>query len=158
MGLASIALAILAVLFTGLGFVFTPVPIAGTVFAFGAPVLAILGMVLGGLAMSRSKRQGSRSDSAQAGVILCAMAFLPALGVALTCGVCNAAVSSGGVSGTRQVNFNMGGPMAMDGGMPRPDGPPPPPFGQPDAGPNPTPGAPSPGTPPPAYPPPPMPR
>jgi hypothetical protein len=71
------------------------VPVLGFLFAFGAPVLALMAVVFGGVAMSRARQQGRDTGAGLAGVILGVLAFIPALVVALTCGACNACVSAG---------------------------------------------------------------
>lgn len=96
MAAVSVLLAFVAFVSLGLGLVFTPVPIWGAVFSFGAPVVALVGIVVSGLAMSAAQKRGQPSGFALAGVIMNVLAFLPALVVALTCGVCNALVTTQG--------------------------------------------------------------
>jgi hypothetical protein len=142
----SILLALASILFTGLGVLLLPVPIAGAVFAFGAPALALGGVITGGLALSRAKREKRATDSATVGVVLNALCVVPALLIALTCGVCNALCSSAGPDGRLHwsVQHGMPGPRPS-----RPSGPPAPPA--PPAQPG------DPAAPPPAFPPPPLP-
>jgi hypothetical protein len=94
MGITSILLCALAVLFMGIGVITAWLPVIGFIFAFGSPALALLGVILGGAAMSKAKRMGQESGTGLAGVILNTLTFIPALLVAFTCGVCNACVSS----------------------------------------------------------------
>lgn len=155
MALISILLSVVALLCTAIGFFTTPIPVLGTLFSFGAAALAILGVVLGGRAVSAAKRQGTTNDTARIGVILNALALVPALLVALTCGVCNALFSSGNVQVQRDFQFNMGqgDPDAGPSALPPPQHAAP---GEPGAPPpaEPGPGSPAqPGTPPPSAPP-----
>jgi hypothetical protein len=155
MALVSILLSVVALLCTAIGFFTTPIPVLGTLFSFGAAALAILGVVLGGRAVSAAKRQGTTNDTARIGVVLNALALVPALLVALTCGVCNALFSSGNVQLQRDFQFNMGAgdPDAGPNALPPPQHAPP---AEPGAPPTPDqpPGTPAqPGTPPPGAPP-----
>jgi hypothetical protein len=95
MGLLSILLAALAAVCAGVGVLTAFIPTLGLIFAFGAPALAVAGIMLGGSAMSQAKRAGQTSETGRLGAILSAVAFVPSLLVALTCGVCNAFFSSG---------------------------------------------------------------
>jgi hypothetical protein len=115
MALVSILLSVVALLCTAIGFFTTPIPVLGTVFSFGAAAIALLGVVLGGRAVSAAKRQGRTNDTARIGVISNALALVPALLVALTCGVCNALFSSGNVQVQRDFQFN-GGTWEPDAG------------------------------------------
>lgn len=124
--IVSFLLAFAAFVSLVLGLLLTPVPIWGAVFSFGAPMLALSGIVIAGMKMSEATKRAQPSGVALTSVILNVLAFLPALVVAMTCGVCNACVSSQG--GMNQVQF---GPMLQQQGQ-RPiaadAGPPPPPF------------------------------
>lgn len=95
MGVGSIILGIAAFLFMFLGFFLSIVPVLGTLLSFGAPLLAIAGIVMGGLAMSRAKREGESGSTGLAGVIVNVVALVPAVVVAMTCGLCNACVTAG---------------------------------------------------------------
>ncbi len=109
MGALSILLALLALLFLGAGLLTAIVPVVGSVFAFGAPVLALAGVILGGAAMSQASRAGRASGTGLAGVILNALAIIPALMIASTCGVCNACLSVAGLDmAKRDVRFVVG--------------------------------------------------
>jgi hypothetical protein len=115
MGLLSILLSALAIVCAGVGVLTTPFPVLGLIFAFGAPVLAVAGVMLGGSAMSKAKRAGQTNETAKIGVILNAIAFVPSLLVALTCGVCNALFSTGNMQVQRDIRF--GTPFGADGGV-----------------------------------------
>jgi hypothetical protein len=107
----ALLLAVAAFLCTGLGVLLTPVPGVGAAFAFGAPVLAIIGVVLGGRAVTANKQRGETGGVAQAAVIASALAFVPATITALTCGACNALCATGQIkTGTFQTGFP-GGPL-----------------------------------------------
>jgi hypothetical protein len=130
MGLLSILLSALAVVCAGVGVLTTPIPKLGLVFAFGAPVLALAGIMLGGSAMSKAKKTAQTSETGRIGAILSALAFVPSVIVALTCGVCNAFFSTGNMQ--VQKDFHIGvTPFGRDGGTlfmpapqrPRPDDP-----------------------------------
>ena len=115
MGLLSILLSAVAVVVAGIGVLTTPIPTIGLIFAFGAPAVALAGIMLGGSAMSRAKRAGQTSETGRLGAILSAIAFVPSVLVALTCGVCNAFFSNGDLQ--VQKNFHVGvNPFAPDGG------------------------------------------
>jgi len=77
-----------------LGMIFSMVPVVGAVLSMGAPVLALFGVVTGGLAISRAKNSGDSSGLATAGLAVSIVAFLISLLFALTCGLCNACVST----------------------------------------------------------------
>lgn len=161
MVIGAVLLSFVAFVCMGLGLLLTVVPIWGAVFAFGAPTLALVGIVLGGLAMSDASKRGQPTGFPLTAVIMNVMAFLPALVVALTCGVCNALVSSGGLQ-QQQVQWvlpsNLQPQRVSDAGTA------PPPFGERDAAtaPQPAPDAPRdaaillPAEPSPALPPPPL--
>jgi hypothetical protein len=90
MGLGSLILAIFSFLLMIAGVFFVWVPFLGTMLSFLSPVLAITGVVLGGVAMSRAKQgMGESEGLATAGLVLNIVAFVPAMLVALTCGLCN---------------------------------------------------------------------
>jgi hypothetical protein len=144
MAVGSIVLAALSLLFIPLGVVLSPLPWVGGVFAFGAPALSLASVIVGGVAMSRGKRAGESTSTAFAGVVTGAVAFVPALVTALTCGVCNALFTAGKFEAHRDFHLTMqqGAPLLpADAGVSpdQPSAPPPPP-----------------GAPPPAFPPPPI--
>jgi hypothetical protein len=120
MAVGSIVLAALSLVSIGLGVLTTPVPVVGAIFSFGAPALALAGVVTGGIAMSRAKRENQPRDLAVAGVITNALFFVPALITALTCGVCNALCSTGQIQTRRDFHFGVqrgaaGSPAAQAG-------------------------------------------
>jgi hypothetical protein len=115
MGLLSILLSALAVVCAGIGVLTSPIPKLGLIFAFGAPAVAVAGIMLGGSAMSRARRSGETSETGRIGAILSAFAFVPSVLVALTCGVCNAFFSTGNVNVHK--DFRIGtAPLADDAG------------------------------------------
>jgi hypothetical protein len=90
MGLGSIILGIFSFLLMICGVIFVFVPFLGTMLSFLSPILAIAGVILGGVAMSRAKQgMGESEGLATAGLVLNIIAFVPAMLVALTCGLCN---------------------------------------------------------------------
>jgi hypothetical protein len=150
----SILLGVLSLACVALGVLATPIPMVGALFSFAAPLLAIAGIIVGGLAMSRSQRAGPPVTPGEPipaaparkvglpGVIVSAVALLPALLTALTCGVCNALCSTGQIQTRRDFKFD------IQRGLP----PPAPPRDAPDAGQEPG----DPAAPPPVFPPPPL--
>jgi hypothetical protein len=150
MAAGSLALAVVSFVCIVLGVVLAPMPGVGALFAFGAPALALAGIVIGGKAMSRDKQRGASPGFAQAGVFASTIAFVPALLTAMTCGVCNALCAGGEFSAQRHFDVQFGNaqpPSAGAAGAGSAEPPPPPAQSQkPDA----------PGTPPPAFPPPPI--
>jgi hypothetical protein len=105
----ALLLAVAAFLCTGLGVLLTPIPGVGAAFAFGAPVLAVIGIVLGGRAVTANKQRGETGGVAQAAVITSALAFVPAMITALTCGACNALCATGQIkTGTWQTGIPSG--------------------------------------------------
>jgi hypothetical protein len=95
MGIASIVLGVAAFLFMMGGFILTIVPGVGTVLSFAAPVLALAGIVTGGIGLSRAKRDGQPAGAATGGLVVSIVAFIPAFIVAITCGLCNACMTAG---------------------------------------------------------------
>lgn len=155
MGVGSVIVGIVSLLFVFGGILGSVIPFVGTFLAFGAPLLAVAGIVLGGLALSRAKRDGEPTGAATAGLILNVVALIPALLVAVTCGLCNACVSAGMMNPNRSQQT-----WWLDGGAaPSPFGPgfPAGPADGSTFQPTPSPGQPgAPGQPPPAFPPPPL--
>lgn len=121
---ASLILALLAGTLTLVGLVASLIPGWGAAVAFSAPVAALAGLILGGMAMSRATREGKSKDLPVVAVVLNGLAFFPAVMVALTCGVCNAVVASGPFEVQRSFRVQMGFPAEWDGGMPMPLGEP----------------------------------
>jgi hypothetical protein len=122
MAWGALSLAIVSFVFIGLGVLFTPIPGVGAFFSFAAPLLALAGIILGGRAVTKSKAAVSvgpgggamavpaggeaGSGLALAAVIASALAFVPAVITALTCGACNALCATGSFQ-THQ-NFGTG--------------------------------------------------
>ncbi len=94
MAIASLCLGGVAFFFMILGMLFSMVPVVGAVLSMGAPVLALFGVVTGGLAISRAKTTGETNGIATAGLAVSIVAFLISLLFALTCGLCNACMST----------------------------------------------------------------
>ena len=94
MAIGSIIIGVIAFLFMVAGFFFSPVPYAGAVLSFGSPVLGIVGIVMAGVSMSRAKQTGESNGAATAGLVVNIVAFILGLAVALTCGLCNACMTS----------------------------------------------------------------
>lgn len=117
MALVSILLSVVAFICTAIGFLTTPIPVVGTLFSFGAAALALGGIVLGGRAVTAAKKLGRPNDTARIAVVLNVLALVPALLVALTCGVCNALFSSGNVQLQRDFQFNLSPDWGPDGGV-----------------------------------------
>jgi hypothetical protein len=129
------------------GAAMTWVPFVGTMLSFLAPVLAIAGIVLGGVAMSRAKQMGDNDGLAIAGLVVNVVAFVPAMVVALTCGLCNTICTgamlaphdphstpfwmqdAGGGPTPFDLLFPDAGPIPGQGVAPPPAFPPPPPPG-----------------------------
>jgi hypothetical protein len=124
MAIVSILLAVVAFVGTLIGFLTTPIPVVGVVFSFGAAAVALGGIILGGRAISAAKLRGMPNDVGRIAVVLNILAFIPALLVAITCGVCNALMSTGNMQVQRDLNFGVGPGFFSDGGVP---GMPPPP-------------------------------
>lgn len=108
MGIASIILGMLA-FFLGVAGIFLGAesPTAGLVVNVLAPLLAVAGIVLAGLEMSKTKRmEGSYSGMSIAGLVTSIVSFCFASLVAVTCGLCNACVvqSGGAVSGQMEIS------------------------------------------------------
>lgn len=108
MSLVSILLAVVAFICTLIGFLTTPIPVVGLVFSFGAAAVALGGILLGGKAISAAKQAGTPNDVGRIAVVLNVLALIPALLVAVTCGVCNAIVSTGNIQAHRYLDFNIG--------------------------------------------------
>jgi hypothetical protein len=94
MGIGAIVLGIFAFICMFGGIVLTVVPFLGTMLSFLAPVLALAGIVLGGVALSRAKQGLGESEGlAIGGLVTSIVAFIPGMLVALTCGLCNTCVT-----------------------------------------------------------------
>src|SRR5687767_824860 len=95
MAAASLTLGVVAIAFTFLACGTAGVPYVGTIVGFGAPLFALAGVVAGGIATSRARREYQPSGLATSGLVVSTAALFPALAIALTCGMCNSCVSSG---------------------------------------------------------------
>lgn len=168
MGIASLVLGVLAVIFAFAGAFLTFIPFLGALLSFGSPILALVGAVLGGVAYSRAKEESAETGVPLAGLIVSIIAFFPGLFVALTCGVCNSMCTAGSMAphpdGSPNAPYWLvdGGNVVISPGITPPPVPPTPnPVPDPNAPPDPTaapdPNAPppDPDAPPPAFPPPP---
>lgn len=115
MGIASIILGVLSMIFAVAGFLLSWVPVLGALLSFGAPILALIGIVLGGVGMSRAKEEGSETGIPMAGLIVSIICFFPALLVALTCGVCNTVCTTASLNARRRPPIT-GTPWYIDAG------------------------------------------
>ena len=115
MAVASLILGIFSI-FAAIGGVGTVmVPYLGSFLSFLAPLVALAGVILGGVGLSQANRSGEATGLAMAGLIVSGVAFLPALLLALTCGMCNAACSNNAAR-------TGGGVFSIfDGGVPPPN-------------------------------------
>ncbi|MDD9939618.1 MAG: hypothetical protein OXU20_01020 [Myxococcales bacterium] len=116
MGILSLLLAFAAGILCLLGLLTAVIPVVGTVLAFSAPLAALAGVCLGGVSWSRARRERRAVELPVVAVMLNVMAFVPALTVALTCGVCNAMLSSGPIKVQRFGSWSVG--AGVDGGLP----------------------------------------
>jgi hypothetical protein len=90
MGIGAIVLGVFAFVCMAGGALLAWVPFLGTMLSFLAPVLALGGIILGGVAYSRARSGGGESEGlAIGGLVTSVIAFVPAVLVALTCGLCN---------------------------------------------------------------------
>lgn len=95
MGIGAIVLGVFAFICMMGGAVLSLVPFLGTMLSFLAPVLALAGIVLGGVALSRAKQGSGESEGlAIGGLVTSIIAFIPSMIVALTCGLCNTCVTA----------------------------------------------------------------
>lgn len=112
MGIASIILGVLCLLFMFGGFFLSFVPFLGTILSFASPLLGLAGVITGGIALSRAKAEGQPAGAATGGVIVSVVALIPSVLVALTCGLCNACMSAN-VADPNNNNFQ----VYRDGGV-----------------------------------------
>jgi len=114
MGLGSLILGIFAFLCMFAGAVLVWVPFLGTMLSFLSPILAVAGVILGGVALSRAREgQGESEGLAIGGLVVNIVAFIPAMLVALTCGLCNTLCTSAFVTPNGQTSSV---PWDVDGG------------------------------------------
>lgn len=130
MGAASAILGILSFILLVGGLVTSFVPYVGSVLSFGAPIVALFGIVLGGVGLSRAKSHGDGSTLATLGLTLNVIGFIFGLLVAVTCGVCNACMSQ---AQQQNAQWNLG-PTPGSSTWPNPTNPTP--FQPPPLGPN----------------------
>lgn len=97
MHIGALVLGLIAFLFMVGGFFTTAIPVLGSVLSFGAPLLSLGGIVMAGIAMSRAKQAGQDSGAAIAGLVVNIITFILSLLVALTCGLCNACITTAAV-------------------------------------------------------------
>lgn len=91
MGIGSITLGILSFLCMLGGIFLVWVPFLGAMLGFLSPVLALFGIILGGVALSRAREGGSENEGlAIGGLVTSIIAFVPAVLVAVTCSLCSA--------------------------------------------------------------------
>ena len=148
MGIGAIVLGVFALVCALAGALLFWVPFLGTMISFLAPVLALAGTILGGVALSRAKSGAGESEGlAIGGLVTSLVALVPSMIVALTCGACN--ICATGMYLDPDFGTIDGGPHHPDAGVPNNGSitpspyPMPPPF--PTATPLPTPtGAPPP--------------
>jgi hypothetical protein len=94
MGIGAIVLAVFAFVCMVAGALLSLVPFLGTLLSFLAPVLALAGIILGGVALSRSRAGGGESEGlAIGGLVANIVAFVPSMLLALVCGTCNVCVT-----------------------------------------------------------------
>ena len=105
MGIGSILCGLGAFICMVGGFILTMVPGVGAALSFAAPILSLVGIVLGGISMSRAGREGETSGAGVAGLVISVIAFVLSLAVALTCGLCNACWTSGVMNAQNQGGF-----------------------------------------------------
>ena len=90
MGIGAIVLGVFALVCALAGAVLFWVPFLGTMISFLAPVLALAGTILGGIALSRAKSGAGESEGlAIGGLVTSIVALIPSVLVAVTCGACN---------------------------------------------------------------------
>ncbi len=114
-------------LLMAIGGIFTAaMPVVGSLFAFGSPLLALTGIILGGIGHSRSQ---DMKGVAVAGLVISIVGFVFGLLVAMTCGMCNACVTAG-AAGTAGAAQGISSALGDPNNWPRPDpnGNTPPPF------------------------------
>ncbi len=110
MAAASLILGLVGCVFMIGGMLGTMVPYVGSILSFGAPVLCLFGLILGGVAMSRANRMDEPSGLATAGMVINGVGFLFSLLLALTCGLCNACISTAAMNPQNQGQWSPQGP------------------------------------------------
>ncbi|HJL23921.1 MAG TPA: hypothetical protein RMH80_16920, partial [Polyangiaceae bacterium LLY-WYZ-15_(1-7)] len=102
MSAASIVCGCLAFLMAAGGFFTTGLPVVGSILSFGSPIVALVGIVTGGVGLSRAKQTGEGEGASITGLVISIISFVIGLLVAVTCGLCNACFTAGaaGAAGT----------------------------------------------------------
>lgn len=127
MGLAAIIVGVLSLVFLALGLFLWVIPVLGPLVTFGAPILGIAAIILGGVAMSRAKQDGESSSAGIAGLVMGIIGTLFGIIEALTCGICSALcttaafmpIPDGGPYRQQQWQWAVdAGPGAMPGAFP----------------------------------------
>ncbi|MFW5926108.1 MAG: hypothetical protein ACOCV4_08065, partial [Myxococcota bacterium] len=127
MGALSIVVGVIALVLMLVGMALAVVPVAGTIASFAAPVVALAGIVIGGLAVSRARRDGMTTGVPMTGIVVNALLFVPAVVFALTCGMCNACLTAGTMgpgAAPPDLPSADGGPAAPPGATSPSTGPP----------------------------------
>ncbi len=106
MALASLILGLLSLIFMMGGLFTTMVPFVGSLLSFGAPILGLFGLILGGVATSRASTDGDTSGLGIAGMVLSGIGFLIGVLFALTCGMCNVCATQAAMSSNDQTSNN----------------------------------------------------
>lgn len=89
MAIGSLILGLLSIVCMLGGLFTTMVPFVGSLLSFGAPILGLFGLILGGVATSRASHDGDTSGLGIAGMVTSGIGFLVGVLFALTCGMCN---------------------------------------------------------------------
>ncbi|MFT5355831.1 MAG: hypothetical protein ACI9KE_003050 [Polyangiales bacterium] len=94
----ALILGLLSILFAGLGFVMFAVPVLGTVLRIGAPILGLLGIIMGGKALQSNGDAGDSNGSAMAlgGLATSILGFLIGLVVFVACSATSCAAGAVG--------------------------------------------------------------
>ena len=100
MGPGSIILGVIAFVCMLGGIFLTLVPVLGSLMSFGAPALALTGLIVGGLGYSQARRAQAPGGAAVAGMVISGTVFVLSLAFALVCGTCNACLTVGATSAT----------------------------------------------------------
>lgn len=93
LGLISFLTSLGSLISSFLGIFLTFLPIAGTVFSFGAVFLAILSIIIGGVALAK-KGEGDSEALPVIGIVVGGLGLVFSLLVAFTCGMCNVCSSA----------------------------------------------------------------
>jgi hypothetical protein len=117
MGIGAIVLGVFALVCALAGALLFWVPFLGTMISFLAPVLALAGTILGGVALSRARAGAGESEGlAIGGLVTSLVALVPSMIVALTCGACN--ICATGMYLDPDFARIDGGPHSADAGIP----------------------------------------